>query len=127
MYNIIHLPLFSYVGFTMNRTAFGVVTPKMCGTTIEIHHEQYMTTSLEHVVRFLDVLQSPVDTACIHKQLQELALVEEEEEGEPPPPEQQLLMGLIERSLHKKLDDIMRHLTAVERALDGGVGGVATL
>ena len=53
----VHLPLFSYVGFTMNRTAFGVVTPKMCGTTIEIHHEQYMATSLEHVVRFLDVLQ----------------------------------------------------------------------
>ena len=51
--------------------------------------------------------------------------MDEEEEGEPPPPEP--LMGLIERRLDKKVDDIMRRLTAVEHALNGGVGGVATL
>ena len=117
----VHLPLFSYVGFTMNRTAFGVVTPKVCGTTVELHHEQYVATSLEHVIRFLDALQSRVDNQCLHEQLQELALVEEEEEEEGEPPEQQLLMGLIEKSVDRKLDDILRRLSAVERALDGGV------
>ena len=37
----VHLPLFSYVGFTMNRTPFGVVTPKVCGTTVELTQHAY--------------------------------------------------------------------------------------
>ena len=113
----VHLPLFSYVGFTMNRTNFGVVTPTICGTTVELHHALYVATSLDYVIRFLDALQSLVDNQCLHEQLQELSLVEEEE-GEPP---EQLLMGLVEKSVDRKLDEILRswdeRLSAIERAL----------
>ena len=83
-----------------------------------------MATSLEHVIRFLDALQSLVDDQCLHEQLQELSLVEEEEEeGEPP---EQLLMGLVEKSVERKLDEVLRRLSAVERAVARRDGGVAT-
>ena len=48
---------------------------------------------------------------------------EEEEEGEPP---EQLLMGLVEKSVERKLDEVLRRLSAVECAVARRDGGVAT-
>lgn len=114
----VHLPIFSCVGFTMNQTNFGVVTPKFHGSTVKLHNSTYVATSLEHVIRFLDKLQSLVDGQCLNEVLQELSL--EEEEVEPEPPEQ--LMQLTGRLLNKLMVNVERkldeRLSAVEKRLD---------
>ena len=86
----------------MNKTTLGFLTAAKDENIVKLKYYTYMTTSLEHLIRFLDHLQQLFDDDAITHQFRQLGL-EEEDEGQQG--STRLLERKIEKTVDKKLGD----------------------
>ena len=119
--------MFPLAGFTINRSTMNILVPQCSANKIKLVCYSYVTANLDNVVKFLDHLQSCINTLTTTHSLNKLALDEPEELTQASIATRiaDSLQGYMERmderleaSMNAHMRKIEEHLEAFEKRVD---------